>query len=98
MAIKAADQSSAAARGCTTGHEWLGGSGLGLPHRLRTAEVTELTGFQSAIRRSQPGMWRGGTKAVGINASGKMMRKPMDIADSGDFAMMPAHAVGQVKA
>src|ERR1700678_3466820 len=98
MAIRAADQSSAAASGCSTGQEWLGGRGLGVPHRVRTAEVTELTGFQSAISRSQLGMWRVGTKALEMNASGKMMRKPTDIADSGDFAMMPAHAVGQVRA
>jgi hypothetical protein len=60
--------------------------------------VTELTGFQLAISRSQLGMWRVGTKALEMNASGKMMMKPTDIADSGDLAMMPAHAVGQVKA
>ena len=87
-----------AAKACSTGQDALGGIGFGLPQRSLMADVTELTGFQSAISRSQPGMWRVGTKAFEMNASGKMMRKPTDIADSGDFAMMPAHAVGQVRA
>ena len=71
---------------------------MGLPQRSRTAEVTELTGFQLAISLSQLGMWRVGTKALEMKASGKMMMKPTDIADSGALAMIPAQAVGQVSA
>jgi hypothetical protein len=42
------------------GQAWMVAEGLGLPHRLRAAAVTALTGFQSAMTLSTAGMrWVG---------------------------------------
>ena len=50
------DQATAAATGCCMGQAESELDGFGLPNRVRTAAVTALTGFQSAMVCSQPGM------------------------------------------
>jgi hypothetical protein len=48
-----------------------------------------LTGFQSVIARSQPGIPFVGTSALETNESGKSTRKPKLWADSAPFATRP---------
>jgi len=74
------------------GQAWIVDEGLGFCHRLRAAEATELTGFQSAKVRSTVGMRWVGTRALETMASGKRMTRPTPCADSGPLDTMPRHA------
>src|ERR1700687_718885 len=73
-----ADQMRAASTGCCIGQAWMAPEGLGLPHRSRAPAVTALTGFQSAMACSHPGMCCVGTMALDTKASGKSTMKPND--------------------
>ena len=66
--------------------------GLGLPKRCRQAAVTALTGFQSAMVWSHPGMPWVGTRAFETKARGKRKMRPIDWADSGPLTTRPRHA------
>jgi hypothetical protein len=71
--------------------------GLGLPHRCRHAEVTALTGFQSAMSPNHAGMCWVGTMAFEMKARGNTMRNPSDWADSGPALSSPMHPQNQLK-
>ena len=50
--------------GCCIVQAWIDADGLGLSQSWRAAAVTALTGFQSAMACSQPGMCWVGTSAA----------------------------------
>ena len=66
--------------------------GFGLPHRLRVAATTALTGFQLATTCSHPGMCWVGTNALDTNVSGNKTMNPKEPADSGLLEFSPTQA------
>src|SRR5215469_16507492 len=94
----ATDQPSAVQTGCCMDQAELIADGFGLPHSSRHAAVTALTGFQSAMVRSQSGMPRVGTSALETNEMGNRTRKPKDWAVSTPFAQSPTQAASQDRA
>src|SRR5262249_16960850 len=85
----ASDHAAAVHTGCCIDQAALAADGLGLPHSTRQAAVTALTGFQSAMVRSQSGMPRVGTSALEMNDSGNSTRKPKLCAVPPPFAHRP---------
>src|SRR5277367_309842 len=65
-----ADQASDGSMGCWIGQAGIDADGFGLSQSWRAAAVTALTGFQSAMACSQPGMCWVGTSALDTNARG----------------------------
>src|SRR5580692_5284952 len=98
MTRSATDHSSEAATGCCMGQAWMVAEGLGLPHSCRAAEVTALTGFQSAMTRNTVGMRWVGTSALETIARGKRMTRPIPWADSGPLLTMPRQPQPQDRA
>ncbi len=69
--------------------------GFGFCQRVRAAEATALTGFQSAMVRSTGGIRWVGTSALETMARGKRITSPTPWADSGPLEMMPRQAQPQ---
>ena len=86
------DQISAASTGCCMGQADTEADGLGFPNSCRAPAVTALTGFQSAIAWSQPGMCSVGTRALEMKASGNRTMNPNEAADSGLLLFKPTQA------
>src|ERR1700722_17506037 len=70
MTSSSAVQASDAVTGCSSGQAPLAGA-TGLPSRCRAAVARALTGFQSAITRSQVGMPDVGTNTLDTVETGK---------------------------
>src|SRR5215813_3373085 len=86
------DQASDASMGCCIGQASIDADGFGLSQSWRAPAVTALTGFQSAMACSQPGMCWVGTMALDTNASGNSTMNPNEAADSGLLLLSPTHA------
>src|ERR1700723_3602449 len=91
----ATDHSRAASTGCCMGQTWTVDDGLGLPKSTRHPAVTALTGFQSAMAWSHPGMWVVGTRAFEMKARGNSAMNPNEAADSGPLLLRPTKAATQ---
>ena len=86
------DQASDASMGCCIGQALIDADGFGFCQSWRAAAVTALTGLQSAMACSQPGMCWVGTSALDTNASGNSTMNPNEAADSGLLLLSPTHA------